>query len=130
MEQLSVLNRGISILNEIRDNGILAAPPTALPTSGGDFSGAVPSSSSSMNAGSGALSKAPSFVLGPTGSSPGLVVARGFGGEAEGGGAENAVRVATAAAVSKGGAQQLRRGKESNYTLPSQAPPRLTSSNI
>jgi len=101
VDQLSVLNRGISILNEIRDSGIMAAPVSV---SNGD---PPPPGSTADTTGSdsGAQAVLSSFQP-PPGNSPGENDARKFKGGGKG-----------------VGSNQGRRGSENS--LPSQAPPRL-----
>ena len=127
VEQLAVLNRGISILNEIRDAGILAAPPTAGRDVGGvgEEAGAR-AGSEGAGARSGAGAGAPSAQAAPVysfaqpvGSSPGPQEEEGR------------ERSMGAGGLAKGGAAVSRRSLEARggaASVPSQAPPRLGNS--
>ena len=135
MEQLAVLNRGIGILNEIRDAGIMAAPPTAggAGAAGELLVGAGMGAGVGAGAGSegygrgdkGAAAAAPapySSRSHPQGSSPGSGAAEGE----EGGVGRGSL---SSGAAKGGGAGGIgRRSLETHASaVPSQAPPRLGS---
>ena len=133
MEQLAVLNRGIGILNEIRDAGILAAPPTAAASASAELAGAGGAGGSEGHSRgdkgggvAGAASASYSSFSHPMGSSPGP--AAGAAGAAEDEGSSGG-RSGGGSGAAKGGAGGIgRRSLETHASaVPSQAPPRLGS---
>ncbi len=152
MEQLSVLNRGIGILNEIRDTGILAAPPTGSGSAAAALGSENSSSSSSSGSGSGGSGEGYGkevkampggggggsgrggsyYSQQPAGSSPGpeeeerAAARRGSRGDAAG-----AAGAAPSGVNLKGGAGVGRRSLETHASsVPLQVPPRLGSASV
>ena len=135
MEQLAVLNRGIGILNEIRDAGILAAPPTA-GAAGNGAAGELVGAGMGAGAGAGsegygrgdkgaaAAAPAPySSRSHPQGSSPGSGAAEGE----EGGVGRGSLGSGAAKGGGAGGIGRRSLETQHASAVPSQAPPRLGS---
>ena len=144
MEQLAVLNRGIGILNEIRDTGILSAPPTGGASSGSGSGGsgegllqgaagyaggggegrssAANSTASSAAAFSGGYSSSA-----PMGSSPGPEEEVGGG---RGQQYQQQQQQQQHIKGGGGGRKSLGEQPSGSYSLPSQAPPRLGSLSV